>query len=333
MLLGKIPEGNNAPLFYLLQKIFTSLLGYEYPHPWAHEWHVYEPKGQVVLRVLSNFFMCLAFILIFLYMVRCSSSIGLGVYAIVLALSLSNVWLHWIEARPYALWFLLTAIQTILLARISKEKMMDGRSWWRLGVVHYLLGLTISFSAVQIAIALFFLWLGKHGSFKKFFWTGLLPIAIAAYYFSQGPKYPFWFAGSPILLIYPNFHKEWLIMLNVYGIYLVLSRKIKSSENFSALYLMVYAMLAFAFLGIFKIFDKGGPQGFLIPSRYFFFLVPPAIIWIALISWDMLRKITSRWLRANVMIVLLALLTVHLFRTAGHLYSLAIFWRLEDFLR
>ena len=69
--------------------------------------YVADYKGQIILRINANLLMSLSIVLIFYFFVRYYSW-GAGIYSLLLSLSSFMVWAHWVEARPYVLWFFLT---------------------------------------------------------------------------------------------------------------------------------------------------------------------------------------------------------------------------------
>src|SRR3989338_7702020 len=87
---GHLGEGNNFPLFYLIQKAVCDLAGYRLGDKWHNEWQLSEPRGQVTLRISSNFFMSLSLAALF-YFFSNTFSIGVGIYALLVALSSSMV--------------------------------------------------------------------------------------------------------------------------------------------------------------------------------------------------------------------------------------------------
>ena len=110
---AKITEGNNTPLFYLSQKAFIDLTGYQPPQEWvAGQWGHNHPYSNLRIRILPVACMSVAIAVIF-YFFSYFYSIWTGLYALAVAFSSFMVWAYGFEARPYALWFLLTTLQAV----------------------------------------------------------------------------------------------------------------------------------------------------------------------------------------------------------------------------
>src|SRR3989338_4552810 len=114
ILTGKIVEGNNCPIFYLIQKGVCDLVQYRFPKVWdSREWEFSDLRSQLILRIMPNIFTAGTLAIIFYFFAR-YYSFGAGVYGLLVALSSLMVWGYWVEARPYPLWFFLTIVQSML---------------------------------------------------------------------------------------------------------------------------------------------------------------------------------------------------------------------------
>lgn len=111
-------EGNNNPLFYLLQKFNGDLWHFYYPHPF-HPW-MYElsPQALLILRIPSIFYIALSIALIFYFFIQYFSK-WTALYSLLICLSTPSLIVFWVDARPYALWFLLTTIQLLVFLRLK----------------------------------------------------------------------------------------------------------------------------------------------------------------------------------------------------------------------
>lgn len=182
ILLGQVPEGNNSPLFYLLQKAVCDVAHFQLPFVWEKQWNIGQPQAQMILRLMPNFFMSLALAVIF-YMIAVEYSWLAGGYAFVTALASSAVWVYWAEARPYALWFALTTLQILCFVRfIRHPKTRQLMRRFLIGI-HFLLSITAVFGAVQVFIVSWLLFLFYEKKLTHYVLLLFLPLALGFYYF------------------------------------------------------------------------------------------------------------------------------------------------------
>src|ERR1700744_1945894 len=67
----RIPDGNKAPLFYLLQKINSNLFSFHYPDRESEtSFDVSDVRSQIIVRLPANICMSLALSLIFYFFAR-----------------------------------------------------------------------------------------------------------------------------------------------------------------------------------------------------------------------------------------------------------------------
>ena len=200
ILLGRFAEGNKCPLFYLIQKGVCDAFDYHFPvEGWDGRWTFVDQTTQIILRIPANVFMSLALVTVFLFFTRCYS-IWAGGYALLVCFSSFMVWAYWAEARPYALWMFLSTVQAFLFLYMSQAKDFRPRAWSGLVIVHLLMSLTIVFSAAQIIIVSFLLWVletisvwrgGPTGSGRirklkylgKYLFLTILPVGMCFYYY------------------------------------------------------------------------------------------------------------------------------------------------------
>ena len=117
-----------------------------------------------------------------------------GLYSLAICLTSFMVWMYVMEARPYALWFFLTAIQMISLLRLADDNNERSRVYW-LGLANFLLGFTVIFSLIQNAVTSVLAWrLGVRD--WRFSLGFLLPASASLFYAFHAPKYSFWLAES-----------------------------------------------------------------------------------------------------------------------------------------
>lgn len=278
MMLGKIPEKGNAPLFYLIQKGVCQLSGYKFPFTMDGEWEVADPRSQIILRFSSNIFMSLAVVLIFYYFLR-FYSLGAGIYSLFFSLSSYMVWAYWVEARPYSLWFLLTTIQALSFLHIIRQKKMEEKHWLKLSLIHWVLAFAAVASLMQILIVSFLIWIfKKERKWQRYLVLAILPTVICIFYNTQSPQFKFWYTKSWMDLVYAAFSLPRMFMIGLLGCF-VIYKNHERLENKSFLTLTTLMVLSgLALLVFFKIANTGGPQGFEISSRYFIYLTPLSII-------------------------------------------------------
>ena len=373
VLLGRLPEGNNCPLFYLIQKGIGDLFQYRFPQKWQGEWNVVDARGQAILRLGPNVFMSLAIVSIF-YFFASYYSWWAGIYALGVSLSSFMVWAYWGEARPYALWFFLTTMQSLLFLRLIREEKPGSSHWGWLVVTHWLLSFTVVFSIAQNIIVSSLLWIAKERNGpSRLFQTSLtmfylnstdavntefttstprrcirekcsqgllkrctryllltvVPSCIALYYYSQSLKVKFWFADSPLQLIYANIPQDRILLLIGYALTLLFYSMGKNKENVRRIltlfgwdgrYYLALSALTFlaavTLLTAFKLGDTHGREGFAISSRYFIYLTPIGIIATTLFSVHLFRVFKEQtWMRVNLVIGLGGLLIIRFLRT------------------
>lgn len=329
ILLGRIPEGNNSPLFYLIQKGVSDLAGYRLsPENW--ETKIADPKTRILLRLNPILAMALALTFVFYFFAR-HYGIWAGTYGFLTALFSYNLWLYWAEARPYALWFFLTTAQSLLFLNIVIEKEIDKINWQWLIAVHFLLAFTVIFSCVQIVVVSFLAGYLTTRDLKKYFWLTLLPCSITIVYYFLAPKFNFFFPKTATQLIFPCFPREWMALFGLYILFLISPFILKAKQNrevngwqpidimgrtylvFTILMLFSAAML----LGFFKAGAVPEGQGFEMSHRYFIYLTPVGILSTALIVIHFIKACKGHpWLVFNVAMGLWAFLIISFLRNS-----------------
>lgn len=291
ILKAKFFDGNRCPLFYLIQKFNCNLFSLHYPEGGAEGIHdISDARAQIIMRIPSNIYMSLALACIFYFFIR-FYSLSEGLYALAAALVTPMVWLYWLEARPYSLWFLLTTIQLLLLCCASiapKIKIIKP-----LLLTHVLLAFTTPACILQISIACLVLWWrGKHPKIQLGL-IGGLPIGIALLYLFLVPVFrtkTYDFTQNLFDAVLPE--RLFVYVIYVVTVWLVPEKyKQSSSQTF---FLPVFLLfLASAVLMLFAdVFTKNSQFGFF--SRYLIFLTPADILMFSLASMDF-----RRWSRPN----------------------------------
>ncbi len=303
ILKGKIDEGNNSPLFYLLQKSFFKFKGFWLEESFQVEQDICNPDAQTIMRTLPVLFMSAAVALIF-YFFAARFGLGAGMLALALTLTSPMIWLYWAQARPYGLWVLLGCAQLLLLIDVVGLSRTSARSWAWLALVHVLLCLTTSFGMVQVVIAMVFVW--RMVPRQDLVWLLAVPMALGLFYFMHAPRYPF-HVTSPTDLIYDNFPLDRLLLLAAAAC--GVKNHLKLLRIAGALLLVAATIIAY-YLTI------KGAAGFELSSRYFIFLTPPAIILVLFFWWEFWRRYARQWWpRVYLLEVLAAVLVFGALRT------------------
>ncbi len=272
------PEGNICPLFYLIQKCIGDIAGFKIPLPWDVN-TIVDPKAQFILRIAPNVCMSLAITLLFYFFARFYSW-SLGIYALVLCLSSFMVWAYWAEARPYALWFLLTTVQMLIFSQLLNTK-KNYPSWFTgFTIVNFLLSFTVIFSAIQISVITLLLWIFKERNWKKYAYSSIVPIAICLYYYSHTRVDQFWFSGSIWKFITTNVASDIFCLATFYLAVLLLTQKklAKASDAFLfCILLMILSLNTLLFISAIT-YGHVPTERYELSVRYYIFLAPLGII-------------------------------------------------------
>jgi hypothetical protein len=292
----------------LIQKGVCDLTRYQFQGAWKGEWFLHDEHAQVLLRGVSNVCMSTAIAVLF-FALSYLYSIGLAILALVFMLAVPSVWFYWVEARPYALWLLLTVIQSIFFIKAAQSIRKGGRDWLWLCLSHVMLSLTIAFGAVQAIVASIALWLLNERRWGRYLGLTIIPAAIGFFYYQHSPKFKYWFQNGPLRLILDNVPAEYwmLLVLCLAAVYFLSpSKDSKPSPSRSpyALFAVLMIAAAWAVLGVLKYKANLGTEGFAISSRYFLFLIPVVSMVLAFIVRDLWRRFKNDSLiRLNILIV------------------------------
>ncbi len=321
ILSGGIPEGNNSPLFYILQKLQCDLFFYHPSAEWTNgHWGGLRRQDWVLLRIQPVIFMAGALSVLFSYFARRYSLLA-GFYALALALSSIVVWDRWTEARPYALWFALSIFQMLLLMNAFKTPGAKDKNNSRYLILsHCLLALTVVLSAVQILAAGCVLWIRGTRSWKFYLPAVFIPLGMILFYYCAAPKYDFCFVDGPVSLISANFPKERVLLALMFVLVFIYGRRGKKKwmVDPQAGYLAFMVLMLAFFTGILiklKLSQWGPPHGFQIPSRYFMSLAPMSIIGTTIFSVYLMRAFPSKLWRIAVVVILTAFLVFRIQKT------------------
>lgn len=319
--LGRVKEGNTCPLFYLMQKVICAPTPDQRPSSGLESW---DQHAQFQLRISPVFFMSAAMVAIFYWFAR-YYSLPVGIYALGICLSSPMVWSYWAEARPYALWFFLTTLQSLLFLSILRQERLNARLWRGLAVSHWLLALTVITSMGQILAVSALLWVFKERSWKRYLSLTALPLMICLYYYGRSSLSPLWVPNDFMRLIYPSVSAQQMGLFVVYTVFLVVSfLRAKAAQKslfvaseagrfgvLTALMLIV----AFAYLVFYKCQETPAQRGHELPVRQFIFLTPVGIMATTLFSLQLLQAVKNHaWIRINVALALGGLMGVHFLR-------------------
>jgi len=326
ILLGHIQEGSVSPLFYLMQKTTCSVLRYSSPIEWRTDMAFDDPFARIVLRLNSIFFMSLAVGAIFYFFYRFYSPLA-GWYSLLVSLSSYMVWAFLAEGRPYALWFFLTTVQSLLYLYLIRQGKDFRPAWNSLIATHLLLSLASVFSIVQIVSVSFLLWFFLERSHRRYILLTLIPSLICIYYYFHVPKYRFFFADGPVELVSANIPKDRFVLIFLFIVFVVLYfyqrkknvRLIKTDlmkEGIAYLSLVGFMLLATGLILLkFKLAETAH-TGFQISSRYFIYLTPLGVVAATLFSLNMLKSLQGRrWLQTCLVLIIAFLLVFRIERT------------------
>lgn len=325
---GHIEEGNNSPLFYSLQKLYQQCIGYHTPEFWMKgQWGYQHPTSLAILRLLPVLFMSAGITVLYFYTTMRFGFI-MGFYGLAIALSTYMVWAYAVVARPYALWFFLTALQ-IALALFwleskpkTKQKLVVG-----LMATHLLLSLTMVLSVLSNFAVCVLLWGKGLRKAKDHVILLVVPTLVSLFYYMHAPKYPFFLKNGMMKLLGASLPLDRLVIIFTAVLLLSLSgiKQLKKWFNplDKALGLVLAGVLGFgamvlagcvAVLIKFKMGASLSNEGFEVSNRYFMVLAPVAILMTVASSY-ILFKLPKAWpIKQGVLIFLGALLLFRFYK-------------------
>ena len=305
-----IAEGNVCPMFYAIQKVVCDVFGFRLNGEWHGE-EIKDQHAQFILRIAPNICMSLGLAVLFWFYAR-QYSFALGMFAFLSGLSSFMVWAYWAEARPYALWFLLTVVQALIFIRILKEADNKKHIWQWLLLVNVLLALTVTFSMVQTATIALLLLIDKEKCVSRRLIVAVLPLVLSAVYFVCTPKYSFYFNGSPLFTLGLSLHLEWLWVVILYAVFL--GWRTKALYKAYGFYLLIMGFFAWGMAVYFK--SKGNHGGFEFTYRYILFLAPIGIIAVSSFAAEMFQWCKKdSWTRNMLWVVLISFLLIRCLKT------------------
>jgi len=323
--LGKIGEGNNTPLFYVLEKLFLQLIHYQVPAQWLQGHWYSDAPSQLLLRINPVFFMSLSVAAVF-YFFSQEFSLGIGFYSLFIYFSSYMLWAYWAEARPYAMIVFLTTVQSLLFLKAMQGAQGFNRIWKWLVLVHLLMGFTFIFSVGLILAVSLLVWWMIDRDWKKYFFLTLLPIAVSLFYYVHAPKYDFFFGSlSPEQLIRDNISRQRFDILFIFFIFLSVyfwgqkKQVLKCTPGKEILkpvpyvVFMITALASSAVVLVLFALHAKGNQGFPITSRYFIYLTPIGVIATTILTVSLIKSLSKHLLMRGVLIGLIGLLLAQQF--------------------
>ncbi len=281
LFLGKVGEGNNAPLYYVLAKI-------------SHDvWHI-EERDIVAMRMVSIVSTALLFALLFVVFALWGGW-GMGLFALAVGLSTPGIWYFWAEARPYALWMLGTFIQCAAVLNLLKHKDQPG------GIVlgaNLFLALITPTGFVQSLLMMAWLWILRVSNWKFLVKAFGLPILIGVYYLSQSPRYHFWYEGDFLKSIMEHWPLERLCFWLIAAISFPLVGRAREGGFIPVIGGYTFSLFA-VMLAVLGYYFFQPHEGFVVTQRYFVFLSVCGIV-LSVCLWEQLLEFFAKsdtWLR------------------------------------
>lgn len=322
-------EGNNCPLFYLVQKSIADIFNFKFPIKWAGDiWYFSDIKSQYLMRISSNVFMSLAIFLIFYYF-SLNYSLLSGILSLIMCFSSFSILAYWIEARPYSLWFLLSACQYLLfLIIVNKQNLKKYVGY--LFFINLLLSFTVVLSIGQVLIVTFLLTLTYFKEGKKELAFISSPSLICAFYYfcSPTPVKNYWLA-NPLKLIDMNCPIVWIYFLTVgfliSSFYFLKNGNDSSSSKVSFISMSGFVLnVVFACALLFVLKLRSDPELIerTVSERYFMFLTPVYILCSISFMNFLFSGIKSNWIRLNAAIIFIAVLVINFMHTFIEIFKL-----------
>lgn len=309
---GKVSEGNNSPLFYLLQKIQCDMFRYRPPQAWIEgHWGGVHRYDQVFLRLQPVACTAAGLALLFLFFYTRYSLLA-GIYALGVGLSSYMVWVHWAEARPYSLWWCLSLVQALLLLKYWENLGRDkGRYLSMLAGTHVLLSLTTTISILQLLTASLLLWCLGMREVRRYVWLIVIPAVICVFYYAQAPKYDFYFVNGPMSLINANIPKDRLLVIAGFLAFCFFKWRGKKMADIAGVWpygLFTLGLLCLNGILLVKLKLSQHEPGFQVSNRYFMVLTAVGTVATALFSIHLYRAVKRPVVKAMLGMVFMALL-------------------------
>ena len=309
IILGHSKEWNSFPLYTMFQKGFLQLFNYQLPITWNGSGMLINPQAQLLIRILPDLFIASAMTSIVLFFGFRSGFIG-GVMAVLICLSIPTVWMYWVEARPYSLWFALTTFQSLLFIDCNSKNERNP-PLFPLMLVHLGLCLTAPLGIMQTVVCQGLWWCAGVRRIKFHMLAGLCPVFLGAYYLMAQQKMSMYLFASWQEILFRNFPLHEMMAIGMYIVLLFLSFYTGSFRQYF-LYGRVFLPFCLTFViialaGLYYTIMKAVPQSAPVVERHFIFLTPIGIIMMAAIFSDLwLLAARHWWWRLGLMIIFAA---------------------------
>lgn len=306
ILKGEVNEGNNSPLFYLIQKFITEVFQFRLSPDWNGQVYGYNDLGQIILRIQGIIWISLTLTAVFLFF-GFYFSFFWSIYGIALFLTSEIIWTYWAEARPYGLWIFLTMLHCLILIKIYQSQSVLKRWHCIYFLIQLFLSLTAVFGIIQVVLGALVIGCTTKPLNKSFLYPLPILIGLSSYYYLKAFHFDSWFDRPAMDLFFAAVPKEIFIILLIYVVYLIVLRSGKFSlvnqfeiQNKFILFSFFILIFAFCLLILLILKDTGGPKGFQLTARYFVFLIPVVFMSFIFCA-DNLLKIfkTRRFIKIN----------------------------------
>lgn len=311
-------EGNNAPLFYLLQKwtkgVPVALVSTEL----QKEAICADLRKMILIRIVPVVFMSAALALLFYFFAL--EFFGLaGLYALLCALASPMVWLYWAEARPYPLILFFTVVQSLILLKMSLGDAGRARYWTALAGVHLLLVLTSYLSVIQVAGATVVVWMAGERSKKRLACLAL-PLVVAFFYRFQGihESYQLFFQWRYLI---DNIPLERIVFYGIAVLLFFLARPFPDGairpliKGYARFFILLLA--GFTLILLMVKFKEANIKELGLHSRFFIALTPIGIVAQVLLGIGLWRlALRDKWLGVTALGVVVLLSVVAFCHTA-----------------
>jgi hypothetical protein len=351
MLSGQMKNkgGNMYPLPVIAQKALGSLQGFSAPASWKDSQELsYDARAMRDLRILPVFFMSVAMAMVVRFLFSTTGFLS-SIIALLLFLSSYMAIQYWVEARFYALWFLLSSWQLMTLIKILEDRdASSGRLLGRLILIHVLLSLTVIFSVIQIGIAAILMAFFRKRNLTYHFLGTLIPCVIAFfYYFTAENPLKFWFPKNALDFIGICFPFEWMGLLVILS-GLILGSDLKQRnprQSIGQLFfqdgqcsqVFILTLITILFLGagfvellLFKI--KAAPRAeanFPLYPRYFFYLTPVSLIILPMLIGNVIGFFKNHpWILAYIGVVIIGFLGINFMKCWSLLLRHTYYWNI-----
>jgi hypothetical protein len=320
---GQFADGNRCPLFYIFQNIVSDMFAFKLPLVNFKGSHLLlDQRSQIITRIPSNIYMSLALAGMFYFFLR-FFSLSAACYALLVAFISPMVWLYWVEARPYSLWFLLTMAQLLLYcSTILSPKIKINKPIY---LTHFLLVLTTPGGIFQVLIISLMLFLKKRLKAYQLILATLIPTIIFLIYYFLVPIFrikTFFF----FTILFEAVMPEHLLVYLIYAIaaWVLREKRKESSSNTFFLPIFLLFLLSGLFVLITHLYTRNFQFGLF--NRYLVYLAPADILMFTLAGIDLWRWSKKNiWVCTNLSILLGGLIIIRGLLTYREIWSTALY--------